>query len=240
MKTKRKQFSPHIYAEWGELFECLNVEQKADILMAITQFPNYEPVNNPIWNFIKSQLQKDYECFVEKCEKNGQISRNYWKNKSKKKEHHLISEEQNINRTISNEIEQYPKRITNNELQLTNNELTNNELQKQEKKLKEKEPTIEDLFLIFYEKYPNKKSKQKALLSFNKALKITTFEKIMHGLDNYIKDIEQKKTEKKYIKHPTTWLNQGCWEDEYEITEDKSNLLDMANSILGDTQDEQK
>lgn len=224
MKTKRKQFSPHIYAEWGELFECLNVEQKADILMAITKFPNYEPVNNPIWNFIKSQLQKDYEDFVEKCEKNGQISRNYWKNKSKKNEQQPISDEQNINRTISNDIERYPKLITNNELQLTNNKITNNELQKQS----------EIQFEEFYKKYPNKKSRQKALLSFNKALKTTTFEKIMQGLDNYLKEIEQKKTEKKYIKHPATWLNQGCWDDEYENTVDKSKLFEIMQETMGE------
>ena len=223
MKTKRKQFSPHIYAEWGELFECLNAEQKADILMAITKFPNYEPVNNPIWNFIKSQLQKDYEDFVEKCEKNGQISRNYWKNKSKKDEQQPITDEQKNNQTTSNDTERYPKRITNNELQLTNKEITNYELQKQ----------FEIQFEEFYKKYPLKKSKEKAISSFKKALKKVSFETIMRGLDNYLKDIEKNKTEKKYIKHPTTWLNQGCWEDEYENTVDKNKLLEMANSILG-------
>lgn len=113
----KKQFSPHIYAEWGELFEILNAEQKAEVLMGIVKYPNYQPVDVPIWNFIKSQLDKDYELFIDRCEKNGQISRNYWKNKKT-----------NDTERIPNDTERYPKHITNNELRITNNELqiTNN------------------------------------------------------------------------------------------------------------------
>lgn len=81
MARQKKQFCPHIYAEWGELFDAITEKERSEILLAITKFPEYEPVNIPIWNFIKSQLQKDYELFVEKCEKNGEISRNYWQNK---------------------------------------------------------------------------------------------------------------------------------------------------------------
>lgn len=81
MRSKKKQFCPYIYTEWGELFDAITEKERSEILLAITKFPEYEPENVPIWNFIRSQLQKDYELFVEKCEKNGQISRNYWQNK---------------------------------------------------------------------------------------------------------------------------------------------------------------
>lgn len=81
MRSKKKQFCPCIYAEWGELFDAITEKERSEILLAITKFPEYEPENVPIWNFIKSQLQKDYELFIEKCEKNGEISRNYWQNK---------------------------------------------------------------------------------------------------------------------------------------------------------------
>ena len=131
-KSKRKQFSPHIYAEWGELFEYLTNEQKAEILMAITKFPNYEPKDVQIWGFIKSQLQKDYEDFIEKCEKNGEISRNYWANKNKSKDIQQNANDvesiSNDNRTITNDTERHPKLITETE--------TNNDLQKQKKEFK--------------------------------------------------------------------------------------------------------
>ena len=89
---------------------------------------------------------------------------------------------------------------------------------------------IDNLFNKFYNKYPNKKSKNKALASFKKALKKVSFEKLMDGLENYLKEIEIKKTEKQYIKHPATWLNQECWDDEYEnINADKNKLLTLLN-----------
>ena len=98
MAKKKKQFCPFIYPEWGELFDAITVEQRAELLLAITKFPEYEPKNVPIWNFIKSQLQKDYENFVEKCEKNSEISQNYWEQKKA-----------NVSERIPNETERHPK-----------------------------------------------------------------------------------------------------------------------------------
>lgn len=100
---------------------------------------------------------------------------------------------------------------------LTNNQQTTNKLLTTTKEYKnEKNENINNMFNSFYSKYPKKVAKQKAFSSFEKAIKKTTIEKIMIGLNNYIKQIELKKIDKQYIKHPATWLNQGCWEDEYE------------------------
>lgn len=106
MAKKKKQFCPHIYPEWGELFDAVSIEERGELLLAITKFPEYEPNNIPIWNFIKSQLQKDYEIFVEKCEKNGEISKSYWERKKS-----------NVSERIPNETERHPKlkRITKTE-----------------------------------------------------------------------------------------------------------------------------
>ena len=56
--SKKANFSPHLYADWGELFKVLTDKQKADVLMAITVYPDYEPENNPVWPFIKLQIDK--------------------------------------------------------------------------------------------------------------------------------------------------------------------------------------
>lgn len=81
---KKKQFAPHIYPEWGELFENLTPQQNSEILLAIAKFPEYKPKDVPVWNFIKSQLQKEYEMFTEKCESNSAIIKNYWAKKKQK------------------------------------------------------------------------------------------------------------------------------------------------------------
>lgn len=70
-------------------------------------------------------------------------------------------------------------------------------------------------FLEFYKKYPRKEAKQNALKAYNKAIKQTDKDTILKGLERYKEYIEENKIEKKFIKQPATWLNGGCWEDEY-------------------------
>ena len=217
MTKAKKQFSPHIFAEWGELFEPLSVEQKAELLMAITKFPNYEPANVPIWAFIKSQLVKDYEIFIEKCNKNGQVSRDYWNKKNSNDTERLPNDTERL----PNDTERHPKRITNNDI--TNNELqiTNNEITKTE---------INNNFDEFYSLYPRKEAKQKALQAYLKAIKKVDKDTLLEGLKKYIDYIKTNKKEREFIKHPATWLNQGCWEDEYsKIAQfaDKSSLIQL-------------
>lgn len=143
MAKAKKQFSPHIYPEWGELFDSISAEERSELLLAITKFPEYEPKNVPIWNFIKSQLQKDYEIFIEKCESNSNIIKNYWAKKNNK----TTPKDTNSNgsiRTNTNENECIPKRITNNVLRITK---TDNLNKKEKEKEKEKftPPTLEDV-----------------------------------------------------------------------------------------------
>jgi hypothetical protein len=90
---------------------------------------------------------------------------------------------------------------------------------KEEKEKKEKE--FIDLFNEFWNLYPNKKSKPKALLLYKKLA--DKHEDIIAGLKveiEYRKWAENKnKTGAKifvpFWKHPTTWLNGQCWLDEY-------------------------
>lgn len=110
-----KQFTPFIYPEWGELFDELSDNQNAEILKAITKYPNYEPVNIPVWKFIKSQLQKDYENFKAKCKKRGEASRTYWGNKGEQ----MIS---NDIKSLSKDNKDEPKPLTINHLPLIETE----------------------------------------------------------------------------------------------------------------------
>lgn len=82
---------------------------------------------------------------------------------------------------------------------------------------------IEINFEEFYCLYPRKEAKREAFKAYSKAIKLIDKDTIIKGLKEYIKHIESDKIEKKYIKHPATWLNQGCWEDEYQKKERGSN-----------------
>jgi hypothetical protein len=70
-----------------------------------------------------------------------------------------------------------------------------------------------DEFVEFYSRYPLKTGKQDAYRAFVKALKITTFEELMRGVTDFANDPNLPKIKSK-IKHPATWLNKGCWDDE--------------------------
>lgn len=75
-----KQFSPRVYPEWGELISDLSIEKQAEILNAIVKYPNVE-LNSGVWRFIKSQIDKDYQEFIERAERNRETIQNYWKNR---------------------------------------------------------------------------------------------------------------------------------------------------------------
>jgi len=63
-------FAPIIYPAWGKLFEKLPDSQKAEILMAITNYPNYEPKEeNFAWPFIKGEIEKQFERFLDRTQK---------------------------------------------------------------------------------------------------------------------------------------------------------------------------
>lgn len=68
-KYTPSQFASIIYRSWGNLFKNLTDEQKAEILMAITLYPDYEPKGeNFAWDFIKEELDKQYEKFIARKE----------------------------------------------------------------------------------------------------------------------------------------------------------------------------
>jgi len=72
----------------------------------------------------------------------------------------------------------------------------------------------EELFNKFWNIYPRKIEKQKTKIIFMKQ-KEKIFNKIIEWVEKYKNECIKQKTEIKYIKYPTTWLNWLCWEDEY-------------------------
>ena len=68
-KYIKKSFAPHIYQDWIHLFRQCSPEQRSELLLAITDFPNYEPeIEIPIWDFIKSQLDVQYQTMKNKSQ----------------------------------------------------------------------------------------------------------------------------------------------------------------------------
>lgn len=128
---------------------------------------------------------------------------------------------QNRNKSISYDDQSSTSRqpVVN---QTTTTLVNQNQNQNQNQNIKEKNTKKETAALAladfedFWKSYPKKTGKQKAISCYEKALKTATHETIMKGLYRYNQFLKMNKTEEKYIKHPQTWLNAGCWLDEYK------------------------
>lgn len=80
-------------------------------------------------------------------------------------------------------------------------------------KSKKKAGSDDPDFVAFYDAYPLKKARDGALKAYIAARnRGATHEQIMAGCLRYAG--EKRGSDPRYIKHPATWLNQGCWADE--------------------------
>ena len=88
-------------------------------------------------------------------------------------------------------------------------------------------PSSDGAFEEFWNAYPRKIAKKEAWKKFAKAVKDGVDPNtIIAGAKTYAASVVGK--EQKYVAHPTTWLNQGRWEDEAE--EPAPKPFDLWNS----------
>ncbi|TIM14482.1 MAG: hypothetical protein E5Y67_12445 [Mesorhizobium sp.] len=69
----------------------------------------------------------------------------------------------------------------------------------------------EDDFNLFWRTYPRRISKGAARTAFERAIRKTSLETMLAAIADYIRF----KPERIDFKHPATWLNQECWDDEW-------------------------
>lgn len=87
-------------------------------------------------------------------------------------------------------------------------------------------------FEKFYKLYPRKVGRFMASKSFKK---LSSDDKVLayNGLLNYIKFWKYNKTEKQFIPHPSTWLNQRRWEDELDLPKSaKEKSKDIRSEVI--------
>ena len=83
-------------------------------------------------------------------------------------------------------------------------------------------PSSKDItFEQFYKLYPRRVGRFLAEKSFKKLSVKDKFD-AYNGLINYIKVWKANETEKQFIPHPSTFINQRRWEDEIELPKQKA------------------
>ena len=69
------------------------------------------------------------------------------------------------------------------------------------------------LFAVFWDAYPKKVGKQAAFKSFSKALAHVSVDTMVDAIEQQKKSDQWRRDNGRFIPNPTTWLNQGRWED---------------------------
>jgi hypothetical protein len=72
--------------------------------------------------------------------------------------------------------------------------------------------TEKNTFDHFWSIYPRRVAKQNAVKAWRKAIKTVEPDVIIAGAEKYAIAVQGK--EPQFIRHPATWLNGGCWDDE--------------------------
>ncbi len=86
-----------------------------------------------------------------------------------------------------------------------------------------KNKQLEEDFEKLWKLYPRKEGKKKAFEAYKRAIKNgTTNKEIQTGIVNYLTQIRVQRTNKQYIKQGSTWFTGECWNDEYNVGQERS------------------
>lgn len=94
-----------------------------------------------------------------------------------------------------------------------------------------------ELFDEFWKVYPRKTDRKAAVSKFKTAIKEHSFEQVLSGTKGYVEDIKKNNTDKRYIKHAKTFLNQQSYldfidqRDYQEETSEEFNVADELKEI---------
>ena len=117
-------------------------------------------------------------------------------------------------------LENYRPYLENDKENNTSSNTSNND-QSDSKKIREKQ--LDEDFNKLWKLYPRKEGKKKAFEAYKRAIKKgTTNKDIQTGIVNYLTQIRVQRTNKQYIKQGSTWFNGECWNDEYNVGQERS------------------
>ncbi|MBM3205934.1 hypothetical protein FJZ41_03760 [Candidatus Shapirobacteria bacterium] len=90
-----------------------------------------------------------------------------------------------------------------------------------EKRITTSCPPVTSEFTQFWQSYPKKIGKSAALKVWEKIKNRPPIETILTAIENQKNSNQWKKENGQFIPNPTTWLNQGRWDDEIFVKKSK-------------------
>ena len=193
------------------------VEKQAAIFQAILQYPNID-VDCGVWRFIKSQIDKDFENFNARCKKNGEISRNYWKEKN------------NTDR-IPNDTDRIPNDTLNININVNEEQEHKQELYLKNNKIVFREFDIEKINSVL-EKYGLSQIK---ILTDERKNKLKQRIKDAGGFDEFINQMEKALDESSFLRGDS-----GKWRADFDFFLQKSKWQKAVEGGYADKEEEIK
>lgn len=131
----------------------------------------------------------------------------------------------------------------NNNKAINNNKINNNKVAKKQQYIRATNKITPKQFDSFWQIYPKKIDKGKALSTWNKIctrknIEPPTFEEIKIAIEQQIKTDRWK--DKTYIPHPTTWLNQQRWLDDPVEMKSFNYKTELKTGYIGPSEIEYK
>lgn len=224
------------YVEYADLISLLSEEEQSSLYLKIINYIFYgREVDNltdsqkKIWINLKRPIDKSIA-------QSKNVSKRYSSDpndNTKKDTKQSTKEDTNDNTKKGTQSKMYMSNVNSNMSNVNNLEEIGCREEKPLKKTKELDVEFEKEFEKLWEYYPNKKGKEQAKKKYLSArYQRITYKEIANGLRAYIEYCRHEKLEKRYIKHGSTWFNQQCWKDDYDISLDGKSKSDRQTEIL--------
>ena len=205
------------------------VEKQAAIFQAILQYPNID-VDCGVWRFIKSQIDKEFEDFNVRCKKNGEISRNYWKEKNNiDRIPNDTDRIPNDTDRIPNDIDRIPNDILNININVNEEQEHKQELYLKNNKIVFREFDIEKINSVL-EKYGLSQIK---ILTDERKNKLKQRIKDAGGFDEFINQMEKALDESSFLRGDS-----GKWRADFDFFLQKSKWQKAVEGGYADKEEE--
>ena len=198
-----------LYKKQYSGISLLSREERGDLLTAIYEYQINRHISVGLsdstamaFQFIKTQFDIDAQKYLEKCEKSKRAIESRW-NKQDTDEYGRI--QTNTKHTDKDKDKDKDKN-KGKDLFNPSNEVLNS---------KEEISKEESRFDVFWQAYPKKIGKAYAKKCFDKlnpSAELT--ERMVKAIEEQKRSLEWKRDNGQYIPNPSTWLNQGRWDDE--------------------------
>jgi hypothetical protein len=109
---------------------------------------------------------------------------------------------------------------------------TEKETERKTEHARERASNVDHDFELFWRSYPKKTGKKAAIKAFHKARKtgLPKIDTLVAIIERQAASDQWKRDNGQYIPNPTTWLNQGRWDDEVKSTR-KQPREDMHRNL---------